>query len=131
MKRLTVLSALTVLCLVGCSDSPVSSEGLNDASLAKSMVLVAELKEKIQMDYEMFAESHDGVPVIRIKVEDPASDYASAVGPITEAIGAYEGELWVVFDREIEMTESEKASGMKDPREILARFDAKTGKRLP
>ena len=119
------------LCLVSCTDTHTGKETGDNQALERASALVADLKQAVETDYEMSAEAWDGVPVISMTVWDSTFDFASAVEQIKRAVGSFEGELWLAFQRPMGLTESDKAAGVKDGKMILAKFDAKTGERLP
>jgi hypothetical protein len=127
--RITAALVL-VLAMSSCSPTPVATDKADADKLLSTVVIVDALKQKIDIGYPISAAVYSGVPVVLVDVEDPKSDYASTVQTIVDALGAVEGEITIVYESPVELTEADKESGMKNPKEILGRFDGKTGQKL-
>ena len=69
--------------------------------------------------------------MVSITVENGDSDYMPTLDSILKATGSFEGELQVAVQTPMEVSESERVSGVKDGKFILAHFNAKTGERIP
>lgn len=128
-----VILTLSFLGMISCGDSQ-TVERKDDSQASREfdrvVALVDELKQIVETDFAMTAATWDGKPVIVMDVEDPASDYSLEVEKVRNAVTSFEGELMLVFEQSMELTESDKANGLGSSRKILAVFNAKTGERL-
>jgi hypothetical protein len=124
---------LLLIFLNGCSDSQKTDAPDDAAALAKASAVVDELTRSLEIDYEISAQTWDGVPMIVMEVDDPKSDYQSVIGAVTNApaVRSFEGDLHLAFEMPTEPPDRKQDPPYLGGKLILGVFDAKTGERLP
>jgi len=135
MTLKTILGGLTALTLAlsvtSCTQKTNEIDEADDA-LAKAKVLVVNLTNRIDIAYPISAAAHgyeSVLPVILVSIPDPKSDYRSNAQTIIDTIGDVDYDVKIVYETDSELTEADKQNGSKDPKDILARYDVKTGKK--
>lgn len=131
MEVKTAIFLLSCLLAASCSDNRENQESRDAAALRRATELVSELNQSIKPDYTLTPAAWSGVPVVSITVENPNVDYLPTVESILKAVGSFDGELQLAVQTHLEVSDSERASGIKDGKFIVAHFDAKTGERIP
>lgn len=128
---ITLLAFLLILS--GCRDAERANVPDDSAVLAQASAVVDDLAKSLEIDYEVSAQTWDGVPVIVVKVDDPNSDYRSVIGAITNApvVRSFEGELYLALETQTEPPDLKQDPPYLGGTLILGQFDAKTGRRLP
>jgi hypothetical protein len=122
---------LSCLSAASCSQNRLGQESGEVAALDRATELVSQLNQSIKTEYTCTPAVWNGVPVVSITVEGADSDFMPTVESILKAVSSFEGALQVAVLIPMELSDSEKAAGVKDGKYILAHFNAKTGERIP
>lgn len=131
MKAQAAMILVSCLLAVSCSEKQTVQESGGDAALERATELVSKLNQSIKTDHTLTPAAWNGVPVVSITVENGDADYMPTLESILKAARSFEGELQVAVQTPMEVSDAERASGVRDGKFILAHFNAKTGERIP
>jgi len=132
MKHPVLCIAIVIsVMLAACDRATETSTADPSIDLAPVVKLVATLNEGIETEYTFGAQAQDGIPVIRVEVQDPGSDYESLVPLVaaSEEVQAFEGALYLSFEHQTEPPDMDQDPPFLGAKQILGTFDAKSGDR--
>jgi hypothetical protein len=85
--------------------------------MANIVRIANELNEKLDIPYEIRGAFHSDLATLEVDVPDRDSDYKSTAQTIIDAIGSFEGDMRLVYQTSIPMTEAERIR-FEGPQEV-------------